>query len=119
MIIAPKFPNGYVDYMINHERLPGIGPLAGWRGNGKNFGKGKINPNQINEYIKNGCFYNHEFSSDQSYYKFANKSYIDFAYELGGFKKDQIILQIYSEEMQKFKLAAEGLAHKQPPKHMI
>ena len=85
--LSSKFPNGYVDYMINHERSPGIGPLAGWRGNGKNFGKGKINPNQINEYIKNGCFYNHEFSSDQSYYKFANKSYIDFAYELGGFKK--------------------------------
>ena len=87
----------------------GIGPLAGWRGNGDSFGKGKINPNQIEEYIKNGCFHNHEFSIDQSYYKFANKSYINFASEMGWIaKKDQIVLQIYSEEMQKFRLAAEG-----------
>ena len=35
-----------------------------------------------------------------------------------GSKKDQIILQIYSEEMQKFKLAAEGFSSKQPPKHL-
>ena len=28
----PKYPGGYADYMVNHERRPGIGPLAGWRG---------------------------------------------------------------------------------------
>ena len=48
---SPKFPNGYIDYIVNHERQPGIGPLAGWRGNGESFGKGKINPNQIDEYM--------------------------------------------------------------------
>ena len=31
---TPKYPDGYIDYIINHERQPGIGPLAGWRGNG-------------------------------------------------------------------------------------
>ena len=25
----------YADYIVNHERSPGLGPLAGWRGAGK------------------------------------------------------------------------------------
>ena len=29
---TPKFPGGYPDYIVNHERRPGIGPLAGHRG---------------------------------------------------------------------------------------
>src|SRR4029453_1967953 len=29
---TPRYPGGYADYMVNHERSPGIGPLAGWRG---------------------------------------------------------------------------------------
>src|SRR3546814_20845966 len=28
---APQYPGGYPDYIVNHERSPGIGPLAGWR----------------------------------------------------------------------------------------
>ncbi len=27
-----KYPGGYPDYLANHERKPGVGPLAGWRG---------------------------------------------------------------------------------------
>jgi anaerobic selenocysteine-containing dehydrogenase len=29
---SPAYPGGYPDYMVNHERKPGIGPLSGWRG---------------------------------------------------------------------------------------
>ena len=29
---SAKYPGGYPDYIVNHERGPGIGPLAGWRG---------------------------------------------------------------------------------------
>ena len=32
---SPKYAD-YEDYIINHEREPGIGPLAGFRGNGEN-----------------------------------------------------------------------------------
>ena len=60
--MSPKYPNGYSDYIVNHERQPGIGPLAGWRGNGNQFGKGEVNKNQLEEYIQNGCFHNHEFN---------------------------------------------------------
>ncbi len=27
-----SYPGGYPDYIVNHERMPGVGPLAGWRG---------------------------------------------------------------------------------------
>src|SRR4030095_6533216 len=27
---SARFPNGYADYLVHHERRPGIGPLAGW-----------------------------------------------------------------------------------------
>ncbi len=30
----PAFPEGYTDYLVHHERKPGIGSLAGWRGDG-------------------------------------------------------------------------------------
>jgi len=35
----------YADYMVNHERKPGIGPLAGWRGeDGRAEGRGAHQP---------------------------------------------------------------------------
>ncbi|MEK6216573.1 MAG: molybdopterin-dependent oxidoreductase, partial [Boseongicola sp.] len=37
----------YADYIQNHERKPGIGPLAGWRGSGDDHGRGAPNPDQI------------------------------------------------------------------------
>ena len=55
---SAAFPGGYPDYMVNHERTPGIGPLAGWRGaDGNQHGKGDPNPNQLESYIENGCFW--------------------------------------------------------------
>ena len=117
--MSPKYPNGYSDYIVNHERQPGIGPLAGWRGNGNQFGKGEVNKNQLEEYIQNGCFHNHEFNDNQKYYKFTNKHYLNFAHEMGWInKKEPIVIQMYSEEMQKFKLAGEGYGDKIPPDHL-
>src|SRR5690606_24434360 len=57
---APKYPGGYPDYIVNHERTPGIGPLAGFRGpDGGSYGRGAPNPKQLEQYIANGCFYQH------------------------------------------------------------
>ncbi|TIN45256.1 MAG: hypothetical protein E5Y30_45640, partial [Mesorhizobium sp.] len=42
----------YADYIVNHERTPGIGPLAGWRGkDGTSTGRGEANPDQLQRYI--------------------------------------------------------------------
>jgi anaerobic selenocysteine-containing dehydrogenase len=117
---TPKYPGGYPDYIINHERSPGIGPLAGWRGaNGGADGRGGINPKQLDAYVANQCFWRHELAEHEKFYKFANKAYLDFAVHMGFIgKAEQIVIQLYSEPMQKFRLAAEGHGAAQPPEDM-
>ncbi|MGE3642445.1 MAG: molybdopterin oxidoreductase family protein [Beijerinckiaceae bacterium] len=119
---SPKYPGGYEDYIANHERGAGsgIGPLAGWRGeNGETFGRGKPNPNQLQAYIDHECFWHHDMKPSQKFYKFANKDYLEFAVHMGFIgHADQIVLQLYSEPMQKFRLAAEGHGAVQPPDNM-
>ena len=107
----------YADYIVNHERTPGIGPLAGWRGvDGEKSGRGERNPNQIDRYIENGSFWHHEFDADQRYYKMANRSYLEFAVSMGFLAKaDPIIFQLYSEPLQRFRLAARGHGAVVPP----
>ena len=114
---SPKFPGGYSDYIVNHERAPGVGPLAGFRGvDGKSFGKGAVNPRQLEQYIENGCFYQHHLADDQRFYKHANLGYLTWAKDaglIGG--TDPIVFQLYLEPLQKFRLAAEGHGAVQPP----
>lgn len=107
---APKYPGGYADYIVNHERTPGVGPLAGWRGSqGNKFGKGEPNPQQLDRYIENGCFHFHELEDTQKYFKHANKGYLDWAVSVGFLgSADPIIFQLYCEPMQRFRLAARG-----------
>ena len=114
---TPKYPGGYPDYLANHERAPGIGPLAGWRGaEGNAHGRGAPNPKQLDAYIANQCFWRHELLPDQRYYKHANKGYLDFAAEMGFIgAAEPIVLQLYSEAVQRFRLAARGHGAVQPP----
>lgn len=116
----PKFPDGYRDYITNHERRPGIGPLAGWRGiDGDKQGRGEVNPNQVDRYIENEGFWEHKIPEEHQYYRFANKGYLEWALEMGFVvNSDQIVMKIYSEALQKFHLAAEGHGEKQPPEHL-
>jgi len=114
---SPKYPGGYRDYITNHERRPGIGPLAGWRGtNGDKHGRGEPNPNQVDRYIENQSFWEYEIPDSHKYYRFANRGYLDWAHEMGFVvNSDQIFIKIYSEALQKFKLAAQGHGDIQPP----
>ncbi|MGD9867995.1 MAG: molybdopterin-dependent oxidoreductase, partial [Hyphomicrobiales bacterium] len=114
----PKYPGGYPDYIVNHERKPGIGPLAGWRGkDGKSYGKGKPNPKQLEEYIRHGCFNHYKLKPSMRYFKHANKEYFDWALEMGYRGTDtQIVFQLYSETMQRFRLAAAGHGPVVPPR---
>ncbi len=112
-----KYPGGYSDYIVNHERGPGLGPLAGWRGeNGDEFGRGGVNKNQMERYIENGAFWSHEFPANQQYFKCVNKDYLEYAKYMGWIGEEKpIIHQLYSEPMQKFRLAARGHGDRQPP----
>ncbi|MBC6440089.1 MAG: molybdopterin oxidoreductase family protein [Rhodospirillales bacterium] len=114
---SPLYPGGYSDYLVNHLRKPRVGSLAGWRGaNGGDWGKGDVNPNQLDAYIANGCHWRHELGEGHRFFKFANAGYLTEAVELGLIDHDApITLQLYSEELQKFRLAARGHAPNVPP----
>jgi anaerobic selenocysteine-containing dehydrogenase len=112
---APKFAS-YADYMVRHERRPGIGPLAGFRGDGTQFGRSPPNPKQLEAYIENGSFWRHELPPDQLYFKYANQAYLTDAKAMGVSDQDsKIVLQLYSEVLQKFRLAAAGTGKGAPP----
>lgn len=114
---SPKYPGGYPDYIVNHERKPGIGPLAGFRGeDGETPGKGTPNKRQLDRYIENKSFWRHELSRDEVYFKHGNKNYLEHAVKLGMIDSaNQIVLSLYSEPLQRFRLAAEGHGDIQPP----
>jgi anaerobic selenocysteine-containing dehydrogenase len=114
---TPRYPGGYPDYLVNHERRPGIGPLAGWRGaDGGQHGVGAVNPDQLERYIAHGCFWKQTLAPEQLYFKFANRAYLDYAARAGFIvKPEPIVLQLYSEELQRFRLAARGHGRVQPP----
>jgi len=110
----------YADYIVNHERKPGIGPLAGWRGtDGTESGRGAANPDQLNRYIENGGFFATPIPEEARYFKHANQAYQDFAVEMGFFDAPQpVTFQLYLEPMQKLQLAADGLIAPSPPAHL-
>ena len=115
---SPKYAD-YEDYIINHEREPGIGALAGFRGNGEKSGRGEPNPGQIEAYKANGAFWHKDIPEEGRYYKMANMAYQEFAVEMGIYDTAQpYAFQIYSETLQKFHLAAEGHGNIQPPEHL-
>ena len=112
--------SSYADYMVNHERKEGIGPLAGWRGkDGKSTGRGEPNPNQLEMYESNNSFFHHSIPANAQFYKHANRSYQDFAVNMGFFDSPQpVIFNLYLETLQKFRLSAEGVQDPQPPEHL-
>ena len=114
---SPRYPGGYADYIVNHERGPGIGPLAGYRGaDGASYGKGAANPRQLERYVENGCFHAHHLEPGQRFMKHANKSYLEWAKSVGFIgSSDPIIFQLYLEPLQKFRLAARGHGQITPP----
>ena len=115
-----RYPGGYADYIVNHERTPGIGPLAGWRGaDGGSVGRGAPNPGQLDAYVANGAFWRHELPASQRYFRYANREYLDWAHGIGLIPTAApIVLQLYSEILQKYRLAAQGHGAIQPPEHL-
>jgi anaerobic selenocysteine-containing dehydrogenase len=102
---------GYEDFITRWEKAPGIGFLAGWRGkDGESHMKGEPNPDQWQRYIDNGCFFEHKLPPEQRYYRFANKDYLEWSKSVGFNAEDgPIVMELYSETLQKFRLAGHGL----------
>ena len=109
----------YADYIVRHERRPGIGPLAGWRGDGTATGRGAPNPDQLDRYIAAGGFAMHHIPEAAQFYKPWNRAYQDWAVGMGFYDAPQpYLFALYSEPMRRFQLAAEGHGDRQPPEHL-
>ncbi len=109
----------YADYIIKHERRPGVGPLMGFRGNGDETGRGAPNMNQIDRYIENGGFAMAHIAEEHQFYKPWNMGYQDWAVKLGIYDAPQpYVFNLWSEPMRRFQLAAEGIGTRQPPEHL-
>ncbi len=112
---SPKFKD-YADYIVNHQRRPGVGPLMGYRGDGSGIGRGVPNPDQIARYIENGGFFQAHVPDEAAYFKPWNAAYQDWAVETGFYETPQpYLFSIWSEPMRRFQLAAEGHGFTQPP----
>ncbi len=115
---SAKFKN-YADYIVNHERRPGVGPLAGFRGDGTEHGRGAPNPDQLDRYIENGGFWIGHIPEEAQYYKPWNTAYQDWAVEIGLYDRPTpYLFTLYSEPLRRFQLAAEGHGDRQPPDHL-
>ncbi|MEM9047626.1 MAG: molybdopterin oxidoreductase family protein [Pseudomonadota bacterium] len=115
---APKFRD-YADYMVRHERRPGIGPLAGWRGNGDAHGRGAPNPDQLQRYIENGGFFTAHIPDAAQYMKPWNADYQDWAVAMGFYDTPQPYrFSLYLEPLAKIQRAGEGHGARQPPEHL-
>ncbi len=112
----------YADYITNHERRPGIGPLSGWRMGDKGLvhGRGGPNADQIDSYIENGGFWVSHIPEDAAYIQ-------TLEHGLSGLGRQNrpvstspqpYLFQLYVEPMRKFQLAAEGHGIRQPPDHL-
>jgi len=111
----------YADYITNHIRRPGIGPLAGWRmgETGTQHGRGTANQGQIDSYIANGGFWVEHVPQEAAYYKPWSQAYQTWAVKMGFYDSPQpYIFQLYVEPMRRFQLAAEGEGARQPPDHL-
>ncbi len=113
---TPRYSD-YQDYILRHERAPGVGLLAGWRGvDGQSEGKGAPNPKQIEQYIAHGGYWHTPVPASGRYFKMANQTYLDWAHGMGFIASNKpIAMQLYSETMQRFRLAAQGHGERQPP----
>ena len=113
----------YPDFIVNYETSPGsgIGFLAGWRGeDGDKSLKGEPNPNQWERYAEHGCVFQHELPHNYQYMRNWNKGYLHWARAHGLIRyAEPIILHLYSEVLQKFRLAAQGKwPGRQPPERL-
>ena len=113
----------YQDFIVNFQTAPGsgVGFLIGWRGeDGKDALVGEPNPRQWDEYAKHNCVYHYTLPETLQYMRNNNGPYLDFAVKKG-FRKfgEPIVIALYSDVMQKFRLAAQGKTKgRQPPEHL-
>jgi anaerobic selenocysteine-containing dehydrogenase len=102
----------YPDFVVRHETEPGsgIGFLAGWRGaDGSKAMRGEPNPAQWQMYAANNCVFKHELPPSYRYMRNWNRGYMQWA-QRARIRRwgEPILVHLYSEVLQRFRLAAQG-----------
>ncbi len=102
----------YPDFIVRHETEPGsgIGFLAGWRGaDGTKSLRGEPNPEQWQRYAENNCVFKLETPPSYRYMRNWNRGYMEWA-QRARLRRwgDPILVHLYSEVLQRFRLAAQG-----------
>lgn len=110
----------YPDFIVRYETAPGsgIGFLTGWRGeDGKQPLRGAPNPKQWEQYAANNCVHHYAMPVEHRYMRNWNRGYLEWAQKVGLRRDcDPITIHLYSEFMQRFRLAAQGRGEgRQPP----
>ena len=119
---ARKFRD-YPDFILNYETEPGsgIGFLAGWRGKGgEKAMRGEPNPRQWEMYAANNCVFHLELPPSYQYMRNWNRGYMEWA-QRARIRRygEPILIHLYSEVLQRFRLAAQGKSSgRQPPEHL-
>ena len=113
----------YPDFITNYETEPGsgIGFLAGWRGKGgEKFMRGEPNPRQWEMYAANNCVYHHALPKSYQYMRNWNQGYLEWSQRNRITRyAEPILIHLYSEVLQKFRLAAQGKGiTRKPPAHL-
>ncbi len=102
----------YPDFILRHETEPGsgIGFLAGWRGtDGRSAMKGEPNLEQWKRYEDNNCHFKLELPHSYQYMRNWNRGYLEWAQRVRIRRHaDPILIHLYSEVLQRFRLAAQG-----------
>ncbi|QWD91254.1 molybdopterin oxidoreductase family protein [Polynucleobacter sp. MWH-Braz-FAM2G] len=113
----------YPDFITRFQTAPdsGIGFLTGWRGkDGDKPLRGEPNPNQWQKYAENNCVHQYHMPPEHQYMRNWNKGYLEFSKENAlRQKSDPIMIAIYSDVLQRFRLASTGKRPgAQPPEHL-
>jgi anaerobic selenocysteine-containing dehydrogenase len=116
---ARKFKD-YPDFIVNFETEPGSGQgfLMGWRGkDGDKALIGEPNPRQWEMYSQNNCVFHYRLAPEHQYMRNWNRGYHEWAQRMRLRRfADPIIIQVYAEVLQRFRLAAQGKGSgKRPP----
>jgi anaerobic selenocysteine-containing dehydrogenase len=102
----------YPDFIVNYETEPGsgIGFLSGWRGKGGEKSlRGEPNPRQWEMYAQNDCVFHYELPKSYQYMRNWNQGYLEWSLRNRITRYDEpILIHLYSEVLQKFRLAARG-----------
>jgi len=113
----------YAHFIVNYETEPGsgIGFLAGWRGKGgEQFMKGDPNPRQWEMYERNNCVFHYRLPPSYQYMRNWNRGYTEWAQRTRIRRHgDPILIHLYSEVLQRFRLAAQGkTSGREPPERL-